>query len=79
VNGKPFVSQFDFLLQQKAEDLVGENCYFGTTPRGSFFTKKVNIYEMRVNDRLDFIECWYQSGDVRDDGNFLREGIVPDK
>ena len=75
--GKPAKTRIDSLLESKDDNLLRDNCYFGTTDRKGLFGRGTHCYEMRVIKRSQVLEATYQKTGVDDDGKFDLIGLRP--
>ncbi len=76
-DGKPVKTRIDSLLESKDDNLLRDNCYFGTTDRKELFGRCTHCYEMRVIEPSDILEVAYQTTGVDDDGKFDSIGLRP--
>jgi len=77
VNGKPIKTKLDLLLDRKEENLLKDNCYFGTADRQELFERNCHWYELRVLGKNNIMEATYQSTGIDDDGKFDLIGLKP--
>ena len=76
-DGKPVKTRIDSLLESKDDNLLRDNCYFGTTDRKELFGRDTHCYEMRVLGPSQILEATYQTTGVDDDGKFDSIGLRP--
>ncbi len=75
---KPVTTVFDTWRESSSDELVGDNCYFGTADRGELFKGTSSNYEFRVLDNGTFLEATYLSENIPDnDDRFMSEGLKP--
>lgn len=77
LDGKPIKTKLDFLLEGKDDNLLRDNCYFGSTDRKELFERNTHCYEMRVLGLSQNLEATYQPTGVDDDGKFDLIGLKP--
>jgi len=76
-DGKPIKTRIDFLLESNDENLMRNNCYFGSSDRKKLFEEDTHCYEMRVLGPSQNLEATYQTTGVDDDGKFDLIGLKP--
>lgn len=68
---------FDRFVEEKSDQLLDKNCYFGNYSRKNFFAETTDLYELRVMPNGDLMEVTYLSKDIVDDGQFIVEALKP--
>lgn len=76
---KPIKTKIDLLTDNKSDELLKNNCYFGITDRKELFEKDSFCYELRVLGENQIIEATYMTTGIDDDGKFNLEGLKPGK
>jgi hypothetical protein len=69
----------DFLLEQKAPELLERNCAFGECSRVGLFSESSQTYELRILPEGVPLEAIYETDTIKDDGRFDLEALKPGK
>jgi len=70
-------TRFDEFKKNNVQELLEENCYFGSSIREKLFKKTTKCYETRVLSSGELLEAEYMSDNILDDGKFMGEGLKP--
>ncbi len=70
-------TKFDFLLEQKAPELLERNCAFAECSRVELFSESSHVYELRILSNEAPLEAIYETGQIKDDGRFDLEALKP--